>query len=116
VVRDISRVLHIPLADVNKVLKVVDTWEDFCTSRNTSWFREKYPEVVKYGDLLRGRIRGTGIHAAGVVTSKEPIFRHAPMETRNSPGSGERIPVVAVDMEEAERIGLIKSMPWALRP
>jgi len=108
VVRDISRVLHIPLADVNKVLKVVDTWEDFCTSRNTSWFREKYPEVVKYGDLLRGRIRGTGIHAAGVVTSKEPIFRHAPMETRNSPGSGERIPVVAVDMEEAERIGLIK--------
>ena len=108
VVRDIARVLYIPLADVNKVLKVVDTWDDFCTSRNTSWFREKYPEVVKYGDLLRGRIRGTGIHAAGVVTSKEPIFRHAPMETRNSPGSGERIPVVAVDMEEAERIGLIK--------
>jgi DNA polymerase III alpha subunit len=30
------------------------------------------------------------------------------METRNSPGTGERIPVVAVDMEEAERIGLIK--------
>ena len=108
VVRDIARVLYIPLADVNKVLKVVDTWDDFCTSRNTSWFREKYPEVVTYGDLLRGRIRGTGIHAAGVVTSKEPIFRHAPMETRNSPGSGERIPVVAVDMEEAERIGLIK--------
>jgi DNA polymerase-3 subunit alpha len=30
------------------------------------------------------------------------------METRQSPGSGERIPVVAVDMQEAERIGLIK--------
>jgi len=48
------------------------------------------------------------IHAAGVVTSKNPIFRYAPMETRNSPGSDERIPVVAVDMEEAEKIGLIK--------
>ena len=108
VVRDIARVLHIPLADVNKVMKVVDTWDDYCTSKQTKEFREKYPEIEQYGEQLRGRIRGTGIHAAGVVTSKEPIFRHAPMETRQAPGSGERIPVVAVDMGEAERIGLIK--------
>ena len=108
VVRDISRVLNIPLPDVNKVLKLVDGWDDFCTSKTTEWFREKYPEVEIYGEMIRGRIRGTGIHAAGVVTSKEPIFKYAPMETRNSPGSDERIPVVAVDMEEAEKIGLIK--------
>ena len=108
VVRDVSRVLNIPLTDVNKVLKLVDTWDEYCSSKTTAWFREKYPEVEKYGDQLRGRIRGTGIHAAGVVTSKDPIFRFAPMETRSSPGSDDRIPVVAVDMEEAERIGLIK--------
>jgi DNA polymerase-3 subunit alpha len=108
VIRDIARVLHIPLTDVNKVSKMFDTWDEYCTSKQTKEFREKYPEIEKYGEQLRGRIRGTGIHAAGVVTAKEPIFRHAPMETRNSPGSGERIPVVAVDMEEAERIGLIK--------
>jgi DNA polymerase-3 subunit alpha len=108
VVRDVARVLNIPLPDVNKVLKLVDTWDDFCTSKSTREFREKYPEVEIYGEQLRGRIRGTGIHAAGVVTSKDPIFRFAPMETRSSTGSDERIPVVAVDMEEAERIGLIK--------
>jgi DNA polymerase-3 subunit alpha len=108
VVRDVSRVLNIPLADVNKVLKTVDTWDEFCTSRASAWFREKYPEVEVYGEQLRGRIRGTGIHAAGVVTSKDPIFKYAPMETRSSPGSDERIPVVAVDMEEAAKIGLIK--------
>jgi len=108
VVRDIARVLHIPLTDVNKVMKVVDTWDDYCSSKQAAWFREKYPEIEQYGEKLRGRIRGTGIHAAGVVTAKEPIFRYAPMETRTSPGSGGRIPVVAVDMEEAERIGLIK--------
>ena len=108
IVRDIARVLNIPLSDVNKVLKTVDTWDDFCNSKSTREFREKYPEVEIYGEQLRGRIRGTGIHAAGVVTSKEPIFRHAPMETRSSTGSDERIPVVGVDMEEAERIGLIK--------
>jgi DNA polymerase-3 subunit alpha len=108
VVRDVSRVLDIPLSDVNKVLKYVDTWDEFCTSKTTREFRDKYPEVEIYGEQLRGRIRGTGIHAAGVVTSKDPIFRYAPMETRSSPGSDERIPVVGVDMEEAERIGLIK--------
>ena len=108
VVRDVSRVLNIPLSDVNKVLKLVDTWDDFCTSKTTEWFREKYPEVEIYGEQLRGRIRGTGVHAAGVVTSKDPIFRYAPLETRSSPGSDERIPVVGVDMEEAEKIGLIK--------
>ena len=108
VIRDIARVLHIPLTDVNKISKLFDTWDEYCNSKQTKEFREKYPEIELYGEQLRGRIRGTGIHAAGVVTSKEPIFRHAPMETRTAPGSGERIPVVAVDMEEAERIGLIK--------
>jgi DNA polymerase-3 subunit alpha len=108
VVRDVARCLNIPLPDVNKVLKVVDTWDDFCNSKNTYWFREKYPEVEHYGDQLRGRIRGTGIHAAGVVTSKDPIFRYAPLETRSVAGQDERIPVVAVDMGEAENIGLIK--------
>jgi DNA polymerase-3 subunit alpha len=107
-VRDIARVLNIPLPDVNKVLKLVDDWDDYCNSKQTEWFREKYPEIEVYGEQLRGRIRGTGIHAAGVVTSKEPIFKYAPLETRTTPGSKDRIPVVAVDMEEAERIGLIK--------
>ncbi len=108
IVRDVSRVLNIPLSDVNKILKTVDTWDDFCNSRSTLELREKYPEVEVYGEQLRGRIRGTGIHAAGIVTSKEPIFKHAPLETRSSPGSENRIPVVGVDMEEAEKIGLIK--------
>jgi DNA polymerase-3 subunit alpha len=108
VVRDVARVLNIPLTDVNKVLKLVDTWDEYCTSKTTREFREKYPEVEIYGEQLRGRIRGTGIHAAGVVTSKDPIFRFAPLETRSSPGSDDRIPVVGVDMEEAEKIGLIK--------
>jgi DNA polymerase-3 subunit alpha len=108
VVRDVARVLDIPLTDVNKVLKLVDTWDEYCTSKTTLSFREKYPEVEIYGEQLRGRIRGTGIHAAGVVTSKNPIFRYAPLETRSSPGSDNRIPVVGIDMEEAEKIGLIK--------
>jgi DNA polymerase III subunit alpha len=108
VVRDVARCFNIPLADVNRALKTVDTWEEFIFSKNTEWFRDKYPEVVTYGEQLRGRIRGTGVHAAGVVTSKQPISKVAPMETRSVTGQDGRIPVVAVDMEEAADIGLIK--------
>ena len=108
VVRDVSRILNVPLGDVNKVLKGLDTWEEFEFGRQAAWFREQYPEVVVYGNQLRGRIRTTGIHAAGVVTSKEPISKIAPMETRTVPGKKDRMPVVAIDMTEAERIGLIK--------
>lgn len=108
VIRDVARCLNIPLSDVNRALKTVDTWEEYLTSKNTAWFREKYPEVETYGDQLRGRVRGTGVHAAGVVTSKIPISKIAPMETRSVTGSEGRIPVVAVDMEEAADIGLIK--------
>jgi len=108
VVRDVSRVLHVPLSDVNRVLRSVETWDNFTTSYSTKWFREKYPEVMHYAEKIRGRVRGTGIHAAGVVTSKDPIFKYAPMETRLPTGSKERIPVVAIDMEEAADIGLIK--------
>jgi DNA polymerase III subunit alpha len=108
VVRDVARCFNIPLADVNRALKTVDTWEEFVFSKNTEWFREKYPEVEEYAGQLRGRIRGTGVHAAGVVTSKMPISRVAPMETRSVTGQDGRIPVVAVDMEEAADIGLIK--------
>jgi len=108
VVRDVARCFNIPLADVNRALKTVDTWEEYIASKNTAWFREKYPEVETYGDQLRGRIRGTGVHAAGVVTSKMPISKIAPMETRNVSGSDTRLPVVAIDMEEAADIGLIK--------
>jgi DNA polymerase-3 subunit alpha len=108
IVRDVSRAFNVPLSDVNKVLKNVDDWDDFASSKSAQWFRMKYPEVVKYGEQLRGRIRGTGIHAAGVVTAKDSIFKYAPMETRLAPGTKDRIPVVAVDMDEAADIGLIK--------
>ena len=108
IVRDVSRALNVPLVEVNKVLKNVDTWEDFTRSANTKTFRSRHPEVVLYGEQIRGRIRGTGMHAAGVVTSKDSIFKYAPMETRVNASTKERVPVVAVGMEEVADIGLIK--------
>lgn len=108
IVRDVSRVLAIPLSEVNVALKKVETWEEFMTSPNTAEFREKYPEVAEYGAQLRGLIRGSGTHAAGMVASKMPIAKVAPVETRSQPNKEKRQEVVALDMNEAADVGLVK--------
>ena len=110
VVRDAARVFMVPLHEVNKALKAVETFEQYETDKSTLEFRMEYPEVTDLARNLRGRIRGTGIHAAGIVVAKEPIRNYAPIETRadaSDPVSG-RIPVVAYDMDQAADIGLIK--------
>lgn len=107
-IKDISRTLNIPLNEVNRAIKKIASWDQYLVSDDTEWFRDKYPMVEEIGNQMVGRIRGTGIHAAGIVTSKTPISKVAPMETRSVVGQDIRIPVVAVDMEEAADIGLIK--------
>lgn len=112
VIKDAARVFGVPISEANKVTKLLDGWDDYITSTNDTVmkFRQKYPEVQLLGDHLRGRLRTMGLHAGGVVTSREPIENFAPIETRDDPDdkrSG-RIPVVAFDMRHCEEIGLLK--------
>jgi DNA polymerase-3 subunit alpha len=110
VIRDAARVFMVPLSDVNRAMKSIDTFEDFIESPNTKEFRSKYPEVVWLADRLRGRIRSVGVHAAGVVVAKDDLRKYAPVESRADASdlvSG-RIPVVAYDMDTVADIGLIK--------
>ena len=110
VIRDVARAFLVPLGEVDKALKGVETFEEYESSLNTDEFRKKYPEVTKYASMLRGKIRSNGMHAAGVVVAKDDISKYVPIETRKDPNesvSG-RIPVVAYDMEQTADLGLIK--------
>jgi DNA polymerase III subunit alpha len=110
VIRDAARIFMVPLQEVNRAMKSIDTFEDFISSPNTKEFRAKYPEVVWLAERLRGRIRSVGVHAAGVVVAKDDLRKFAPVESREDAQdkvSG-RIPVVAYDMDTVADIGLIK--------
>jgi DNA polymerase-3 subunit alpha len=110
VVRDAARVFGVPLSEVNKAMKQIDTFEEYETSPNSFWFREKYPEVTNLARDLRGKIRSVGMHAAGMVVAKDDLVKFAPIETRadaDNEVSG-RVPVVAYDMDTVADIGLIK--------
>ncbi|AZU97139.1 DnaE-like DNA polymerase III [Streptomyces phage Gilson] len=110
VVRDAARVFRIDPKETDEALKTIATFEEYQTSSATEEYRKKYPEVEKLANELRGRIRQTGMHAAGIVISKEPIAKYAPIETAADPKdkTAPRRALVALDMNEAADLGLIK--------
>ena len=110
VVRDAARVFRIDPKETDEALKTIATFEEYQNSSATEEYRKKYPEVEKLANELRGRIRQTGMHAAGIVISKEPIAKYAPIETAADPKdkTAPRRALVALDMNEAADLGLIK--------
>jgi DNA polymerase III subunit alpha len=107
-IKDVARAFDVPFKVVNDALKGIDTFEQFMESPKTKMFRQQYPDVVKYAEMVRGRVRSTGVHAAGIVTSNRPINEIAPIEYRTDENTGKRVPIVALNMNEAADVGLIK--------
>lgn len=115
-VRDAARVFKVPLDDVNKALKgadyppKMDFFAEWGKTDNFKQFKSKYPDALKLAMFLHGRVRSQGMHAGGIVVAKEPISKYAPMQTAKdeSDEAGNRIPLVALTMEDVESVGLIK--------
>lgn len=114
-VRDAARVFMVPLGEVNKALKGADWpnpiwWDEWERTDKGRDFSSKYPKVIELAKFLYGRLRTQGMHAGGIVVANQPISNFAPMQTAkdNSDEAGNRIPLVAVDMEDAADYGLIK--------
>jgi DNA polymerase-3 subunit alpha len=115
VIKDAARVFRVPFNEVNRALKAVnappalDYFDVFVESPQGKEFNDKYPEVIKLAGALRGRIRGNGMHAAGVVLSKEPLSKYMPIETAaSSDKNAPRVPLIANDMNQVAEIGGIK--------
>jgi DNA polymerase-3 subunit alpha len=123
--KDISRVLEVPYAEVNQVTNSIierssgderasqtieDSFRDFRICRE---FNKKYPDVLKYAKVLEGMNKNLGIHAAGVVTSPVPLVEVVPLEVRKHK-EGDVI-VTAVDMNGAQAHGLLKLDVLGLR-
>jgi len=113
-VKDASRVFNVPLGDVNRALKAVhtdpaetffDRWEATPAGKK---FKRDYPEVVGLAQFLHGRIRQIGVHAGGLIVSREPINQYAPIQTVAEKGNPNRVPLVALDMEDVAGIGFVK--------
>lgn len=107
-VKDVSRVLGVPYAESNAVTSKFETLDQYETSAETKSYRERYPLVGEYARKLYGRISNVGVHPGGIVLSRVPLNKYAPIETRTIEGRKERLEVLGMDGAEAESLGLVK--------
>ncbi len=124
-IRSVSRVLGIPLNEVNQVTNSIierssgderasqtieDSFRDFEICRE---FNKKYPAVLHHARKLEGMAKNLGIHAAGVVASPVPLTDVTPLEVRKNK-DGDVI-VSAFDMYGVAAAGLVKMDVLGLR-
>jgi DNA polymerase-3 subunit alpha len=117
VLKDVARVLDIPYAESDRMAKMIPisrgkpTKLKVMVSDETPApeFKERYevdPQVRRWIDMAM-RIEGTnktfGVHAAGVVISKDPLDEIVPLQ-RNNDGQV----ITQYYMEDVEAIGLLK--------
>lgn len=117
VLKDVARVLDIPYGESDKMAKMIPVSRGKPTKLKvmisddtpTPEFKEKYesdPQVRRWVDMAI-RIEGTnktfGVHAAGVVISKDPLDEIVPLQ-RNNDGQV----ITQYYMEDVEALGLLK--------
>lgn len=74
--------------------------EDFRNATDNDEWRD----IVKYAIPLSGRVRGTGVHACGVIISKDPLSNTIPTQVRQK---DEKL-VTQWTYPQCESLGLIK--------
>jgi DNA polymerase-3 subunit alpha len=91
-IKDVGRVMGIPLADVNAISKLIpgDPKATLFKAMNEVNELKEYqrdPKLKKMFDIalkVEGLRRQTGVHAAGVVISKEDVTNYVPLANRNN--------------------------------
>lgn len=115
VIRDVGRVLEIPLNEIDKISKFIKDKEPLKSLENNKEFmnlinsKEEYRKLFLISKKLENLKRHTSTHAAGIVLSGEDLTDRIPLYK-----SGETI-MTAYSMEYLESLGLIKMDLLAIR-
>lgn len=112
-IKDVGRVLSVPLSKVNAIAKLVP--EDLNITLEKALEKdqelnalyetdEDARRIIDIGQKLEGSIRNTGIHAAGIIISGDPLTEYIPI--CNAKDSD--MPVTQYSMKPVEQVGMLK--------
>ena len=124
VLKDMARVEKVPIPEANRLaalvpdrmpeengkamkcnlkncIKVVRELQDACVSPDP-----KIRNVMKLGQMLEGNVRGTGVHACGMIIGRDPITDVVPVSVVDDHGT--KLLVTQYDGHVIESTGLIK--------
>ena len=115
-IRDVGRVLDIPIAEVDPIAKMVPVYQGKTVGlkksmEQVSELRQIYESDTRYKELidtavrLEGITRSVGTHAAGVVIAPEPIVKYVPLQRGTTDKS---TTVTQYEMTAIQELGLLK--------
>jgi len=120
VIRDVGRVLNVPLSDVDRIAKLIpsspgqytsipEALEQVSDLKKMYEEKEEFKELIDIGAQLEGQERHTSTHAAGIVISRDPLTTVVPL-IKNEGQIATQYP-----MGDLEKIGLLKMDILGLR-
>lgn len=124
-VKDVAKVLEVPLPEANRLVRLIpDRLPEIdgkapkvnlknCLKYNKEFAAElqnpdeKIRETLKYAQQLEGNIRGTGIHACGVIICRDDITDWVPVSMATD-ADGSKVVSTQYEGSIIEDTGLIK--------
>ncbi|WP_297407658.1 DNA polymerase III subunit alpha, partial [uncultured Cetobacterium sp.] len=110
-IRDVGRVLDVPLEKVNKVAKLIPAFATLeMALKEVAELREAYENdrevmnLINLSQRLENKVRHASVHAAGVVITKEPLTDVVPLYRDNK----DKGVSTQYQMKELEDLGLLK--------
>lgn len=115
-IKDVGRVLNIPLARVEQINKLIPTRLDITIDKalkeepTLRTMVDQDPEIerlIRFAKRLEGSARNASTHAAGVVIADQPLESLVPLQVIRR-GDKEEIVCTQWDMGDVEKAGLLK--------
>ncbi|PIF06344.1 MAG: DNA polymerase III subunit alpha [Draconibacterium sp.] len=114
-IRDVARVLKLPLPEADRLAKMVPDTPKMTFQKafkeNPALKKEKgsdnklISKTIEFAETLEGSVRQSGVHACGILISRDPLTDHIPlMATKDE----EKLLTTQYDGNFVESIGLLK--------
>jgi DNA polymerase III subunit alpha len=121
-IRDVGRVMDIPLSEVDKVAKLVpnipgkpvsisQALEEVPEFKQVYDSEEYLRELIDTAKDMEGVVRNAGTHAAGVIITDEPVVEYVPLHRPTGSTVSEDNPIKTVtqfEMSIVDALGLLK--------
>ncbi|NDV83056.1 DNA polymerase III subunit alpha [Bacteroides sp. 51] len=120
-IKDVARVQKLPLPESDRLAKLIpDRIPDKKINLTNAieyvqelQMAEASPDplvrdTIKYAKILEGNIRGTGVHACGIIICRDDITDWVPVSTADDKETGEKMLVTQYEGSVIEETGLIK--------
>ncbi len=120
-IRDVGRVMDIPLSDVDRIAKLVpnvpgkpvtitQALEEVPDFKKACESEDYLRELVETAAKVEGVVRNAGTHAAGVIITDQPIIEYIPLHrpTGNTSSESPVKTVTQFEMNVLDSLGLLK--------